>query len=131
VLAVIPEIVLVSRGGGSVAWKLWYFLRMLRLFRAMRLAKAVWGFALSCGPGEQRALAEVLACTEERLGIRCPGSALRSLSDRFKRLAARPAVHALSCPAGRSKLLFELTSAGLYAICVLWALAVLVNLLGW
>lgn len=27
--------------------------------------------------------------------------------------------------------LFQLTSAGMYAVTVLWALAVIVNLLGW
>lgn len=51
VLAVVPEIVLVSLGSGSVAWKPFYLLRMLRLLRINRLARAVWGAALSCGPG--------------------------------------------------------------------------------
>ncbi|KAL4452783.1 hypothetical protein ABPG75_008445 [Micractinium tetrahymenae] len=82
VLAVVPEIALVSLRGGNVAWKLFYFLRMLRLLRINRLARAVWGAALSCGPGG-------------------------------------------------SMFLFELTSAGMYAVTVLWALAVIVNLLGW
>ncbi|KAL4420936.1 hypothetical protein ABPG77_001419 [Micractinium sp. CCAP 211/92] len=81
VLAVVPEIVLVSRGGGNVAWKIFYLLRMLRLLRVNRLARAVWGAALSCGPGG-------------------------------------------------SIFLFELTSAGMYGLTVLWALAVIVNLLG-
>lgn len=47
-----------SPGGGAgagrrapVAWKLLYFLRLLRLLRVTRLGKAVWGAALSCGPG--------------------------------------------------------------------------------
>lgn len=57
VLAVVPEIVLVSRGGGNVAWKIFYLLRMLRLLRVNRLARAVWGAALSCGPGALAAAA--------------------------------------------------------------------------
>lgn len=51
VLAVVPELALVSLGGGGVAWKLFYLLRMLRMLRLKRLARAVWGAALSCGPG--------------------------------------------------------------------------------
>ena len=34
-------------------------------------------------------------------------------------------------PAGSSLFLFEMTSAGMYAVTVLWVLAVIVNCLGW
>jgi len=51
VLAIVPQVAVLSLGGGNVAWKLFHFLRMLRLLRVKRLAKSCWGAALECGPG--------------------------------------------------------------------------------
>lgn len=51
VLAIVPQVAVLSLGGGNVAWKLFHFLRMLRLLRVKRLAKAVWGAGLAAGPG--------------------------------------------------------------------------------
>ncbi|PRW59660.1 cyclic nucleotide-binding [Chlorella sorokiniana] len=81
VLAIVPQVAILALGGGNVAWKLFRFLRMLRLLRVKRLAKAVWGAGLTCGPGGAR-------------------------------------------------FMFELTTAGMYGLCVVWILALLTNLLG-
>lgn len=52
VLAIVPQVAVLALGGGSsVAWKLFHLLRMLRLLRVKRLAKAIAGAALNCGPG--------------------------------------------------------------------------------